>query len=150
VVRVTQSALIRRHAFLLALPLLGLLISSCGSSAQSLVLAKAAVDDFHSQLDTEQYATIYQSTDDGFRKITNEPDFTKLLQSVHRKLGNVQEASTSGTGVAWFLGQGATVTLVYNTRFHDGTGTERFIYHVRDNHATLYGYRIFSNDLIEK
>lgn len=147
--RAAQFGPLRRYALLLALPLLGLLISSCGS-AQNLVLAKAAADDFHSQLDTEQYATIYETTDDGFRKITSEPDFTKLLQSVHRKLGNVQEAQNSGTAVAWFFGQGATVTLVYQTRFQEGTGTERFIYHVRDNRASLYSYRIFSNDLIVK
>src|SRR2546430_4053051 len=49
--------------------------------------------------------------------MSSEPDFTKLLQAVHGKLGTVQLCELRNTGVAWFAGQGATVTLVYNTRF---------------------------------
>jgi len=127
-----------------------LLLSSCGSSAKNIVLAKAAVEEFHSQLDTEEYGAIYDSTDRKFQNVTSQSDFTKLLTAVHQKLGTVQHTNTRNVGVAWYTGQGATVTLVYDTTFSAGTGTEQFVWHVNNAQATLYGYHIASNDLITK
>jgi hypothetical protein len=125
-------------------------LASCGSSSKNVQLAKDSVGMFHAQLDTEQYSSIYKAADDKFHEATTENDFVKLLNAVHNKLGTVKKASVVNTGVAWFAGQGATVTLVYDTQFSDGTGTEKFVWHLKDGQATLYGYRINSNDLITK
>ena len=35
-------------------------------------------------------------------------------------------------------------------KFTDGTGSEKFVCHIKNNQATLYGYHISSNDLIAK
>jgi len=110
-------------------------------------LAKQNVEQFHSKLDSEQFAGLYAASDEKFHQATSEPDFIKLLDAVHRKLGNVQQ---SNTGVAWFAGQGATVTLVYETKFAQGTGMEKFVWHIKDNGAALYGYNINSNELVTK
>lgn len=126
------------------------LLASCGSSSKNVQLAENNVGMFHAQLDTEQYNSIYAAADDKFHAASSEGDFVKLLQAIHNKLGTVQESSLRNTGVAWFAGQGATVTLVYDTRFSDGTGIERFVWHIKDNQASLYSYRINSNDLIMK
>jgi hypothetical protein len=123
------------------------LLSAC-SSNQNIELAKLAVEQFHSQLDSEQYSILYTAADEKFHAATSESDFTKLLQVVHRKLGTVQKSNLRNTGVAWFAGQGATVTLVYDTSFTVGSGTEQFVWHISDNRAMLYGYHINSNDLI--
>jgi hypothetical protein len=125
-------------------------LASCGSPSKNLQLAKDSVGVFHAQLDTEQYDSIYAGTDDGFRKLTSQTDFVKLLQAIHNKLGTVQQADLRNTGVAWYAGQGATVTLVYDTKFRDGAGSEQFVWHIKDNQASLYGYHINSNDLITK
>lgn len=127
-----------------------LMISACGSAAKNVESAKQGVEQFHSQLDSEQYAAIYAASDDKFQKATTESDFVKLMQAVHRKLGNIQQSSLRNTGVAWFAGQGATVTLVYDTSFAKGSGAEQFVWHVSDNRAVLYGYHINSNDLVAK
>jgi len=126
------------------------LLCSCGSSAKSLQLAEQNVEQFHSELDSEQYAAVYAASDEKFHQATSESDFVKLLDAIHRKLGNVQQAKLHTTGVAWFAGQGATVTLVYQTKFAEGTGTEQFVWHVKDDGATLYSYRINSNELVTK
>jgi hypothetical protein len=126
------------------------LLCSCGSSIKSLELAEQNVQQFHSELDSEQYAAVYAASDEKFHEATTESDFVKLLEAVHRKLGNVQQANLRNTGVAWFAGQGATVTLVYETKFAEGTGTEQFIWHVKDNGAALYRYQINSNELVTK
>jgi hypothetical protein len=127
-----------------------LLLSSCGSATKSVAMAEESVQQFHSQLDAQQYAAAYAASDEKLHQASTESDFEKLLRSVHTKLGNVRDAKLQNRGVAWFAGQGATVTLVYNTKFAEGSGTEQFVWHIKDSHPTLYGYHINSNDLIEK
>jgi hypothetical protein len=146
-----QNALVQRMRFVFLL-LCGscILLSSCGSSTKSVELAKQNVEQFHSQLDSEQFASLYAASDEKLRQSTSESDFVKLLDAVHRKLGNVQQSNLRNTGVAWFSGQGAMVTLVYETKFAQGTGDERFVWHIKDNVATLYGYHINSNELITR
>jgi hypothetical protein len=124
-------------------------MDSCGSS-NNIQLAKDSVGVFHAQLDTEQYGSIYAATDAKLQTVTSEAEFAKLLRAVHEKLGTVERSTLRNTGVAWFAGQGATVTLTYDTKFRDGTGSEQFVWHIKDNQAALYGYHINSNDLIAK
>jgi hypothetical protein len=127
-----------------------LLLSSCGSSTKSIELAQQDVEEFHTRLDTEQYGAIYASCDEKFHQATSEPEFTKLLEAVHRKLGSVRQSTLRNTGVAWFAGQGATVTLLYETKFAEGTGTEQFVWHIKDDGATLYRYNISSNEWVTR
>ncbi|MGB7729727.1 MAG: hypothetical protein WBL50_16975 [Candidatus Acidiferrum sp.] len=137
------------HVFAL---LLGtcVLLSSCGSSTKSIQLAQQNVEQFHSQLDTEQYAAAYAACDGKFHQVTTESDFVKLLGAIHGKLGYVRQSNLRNTGIAWYAGQGATVALVYDTKFAEGSGIEQFVWHIKDNGATLYGYHINSNELVTK
>ena len=134
----------------LVLLLAGIGLTACGSSGKSIELAKGNVGIFHAQLDTEQYSAIYAATDAKFKAASTEPDFTKLLEAVHNKLGTVRDCSLRNTGIAWFAGQGATVTLVYETKFTDGAASEQFVWHIKDGQATLYSYRVNSNDLVTR
>jgi hypothetical protein len=124
------------------------LLSSCGSSAKNVELAQQSVEQFHSQLDSEHFTALYAASDEKLHQAATETDFVKLLDAVHRKLGNVQRSNLRNTGIAWFAGQGATVTLVYETKFAQGTGIEKFVWHIKDNNASLYGYHINSNELV--
>ena len=127
-----------------------MLLSSCSSATKNVKLAQQSVQQFHSELDSEQYTVVYAASDDKLHQVTSEPDFVNLLGSIHRKLGNVRESNQRSSGVAWFAGQGATVTLVYDTKFAEGAGTEQFVWHIKDNGPALYGYHINSNDLVTK
>jgi uncharacterized protein DUF4019 len=124
-------------------------LSSCGSG-KSVETATKSVEQFHSQLDSEQYQAIYAAADEGFQKATNEPDFDALLQAVHKKLGKVQTSKRSNFQVGMSTGQGFTVNLVYDTTFEQGSGSEQFLWHMRDNQPMLLGYHITSNALILK
>jgi len=146
----TQCARLKKTATFIALLFAGCALVSCGSSSKNVQLAQDSVGLFHSQLDTEQYGSIYASADEKFRSASTEADFVRLLQAIHSKLGTVRESKLRNTGLAWFAGQGATVTVVYEIKFSDGTGTEKFVWHIKDNQATLYSYNINSNDLIAK
>jgi Protein of unknown function (DUF4019) len=140
----------RIHSVLVILCASCILFSYCGGAVKALDVAKQNVDKFHSQLDTEQYAVIYAAADEKFHQLTSESEFTKILQAIHRKLGTVQKSDLGNMNISWYAGQGETVTLVYNTTFAQGTGTEQFVWHVKDKNASLYGYHINSTDLITK
>ena len=71
----------------------GILLCSCGSSTKSLELAKQNVEQFHSELDSGQYTAVYATCDEKFQEATSESDFSKLLEAIHRKLGNFQQAN---------------------------------------------------------
>jgi Protein of unknown function (DUF4019) len=142
-------AQLRLYGILATLSASGLLVS-CGSPGKNLQLAKDSVGLFHAQLDAEQYRSIYSTTDERFHQVTTEADFTKLLQAIHSKLGTVQQSNLRNQGMAWYAGQGTTVTLLYDTKFAEGTGTEQFVWHINSGHASLYSYHINSNDLITR
>jgi len=83
-----------------------ILLSSCGSSAKSVALAQQNVEQFHSQLDSEQYAAVYAACDEKFHQATSESDFVKILEAREQpshlctKRGSLREMaskSLSGT-----------------------------------------------------
>jgi hypothetical protein len=124
-------------------------LAGCGST-QNIELAKGAVEQFHSQLDTEQYKAVYAAADDGFHRSMSETDFTNLLNAIHRKLGVVKKSDLRNMRLSWNFGRGATVSLVYDTTFDSGRGVESFVWHLNNNQPALYSYYISSNDLIIK
>jgi hypothetical protein len=129
--------------------LLLIALNSCGSG-KNVETATKSVEQFHSQLDSEQYLNIYATSDEGLQKTTSEGDFVAFLQAVHKKLGKVQTSQRSNFQIGVSTGQGTVVTLVYQTTFDQGSGTEQFLWHMRDNEPVLLGYRINSNALILK
>jgi hypothetical protein len=124
-------------------------LGSC-SSTSSKQLAEQAVNQFHQQLDSEQYHVIYLGSDEKLRQASSETEFVALLEAVHRKLGKVQQANVQSFQVGWFAGQGQVVTLVYNTRFADSPANEKFVWHITGEHPLLVGYFINSNAFITK
>jgi hypothetical protein len=106
--------------------------------------ANQAVKQFHEQLAAGQYNAIYDGADETLRRITSEPDFVNLLQSVHQTLGAVQNSVPRRT--VFQLAQG-TVRLDYDTTFVRGTGREQFVWQIKDNQAILDSYRVDSREL---
>jgi Protein of unknown function (DUF4019) len=127
-----------------------LVLSSCRSVAENTALAKDAVGQFHAQLDAEEYAPLYAAADPKLHQAATEADFTRLLQAVHRELGAVRQSELRTWNASWYAGSGTTVTLVYDTTFSAGSGTEQFTWHISGHRATLYGYHINATDLLVK
>jgi Protein of unknown function (DUF4019) len=124
-------------------------LAGCGST-QNIELAKGAVGQFHTQLDTEQYKAVYTAADAGFHSSMSETDFTNLLNAIHRKLGTVKKSDLRNMRMSWYFGRGAMVSLVYDTTFDSGKGVESFVWHLNNHQPALYSYYISSNDLIIK
>lgn len=135
----------------LAIAIIGvcLVVLSC-NSATNIELAEQGVILFHSQLDAEQYHTIYVEASEEFHKGGSEAEFLTVAQAIHRKLGRIQSSALKASQTQWLAGTGTIVTLFYDTQFASGKGTEKFMWRVTDNHVILVGYYIKSDDLIAK
>ena len=84
------------------------------------------------------------------RRKTTEATFLDLLQSVHQKLGDVQDSKLNRTGIAWHSSQNVTISLNYETKFTYGTGTEQFAWQDQETRGTSGGYQIRSKVLAAK
>jgi len=121
----------------------------CASFTKGKEVAESKVSYFHEQLNAEQYAEIYRQSDERFKKAVKEADSTALFEAVHRKLGNVKNATLT----SWRVDStpaGTFVSLVYNTEFIGGDGVEQFRFLVTDDLASLVNYNINSPLLIIK
>ena len=112
-------------------------------------VAEPQVDVFHKLLNEEKYSEIYSTSDPEFQKAASEKKLTDLLTAVHRKLGAVKSTTTENWNVSTY-NMTTRIVLIQNTQFDQGSATEKFSYIVSDTGATLLGYDISSNDLIEK
>jgi hypothetical protein len=121
------------------------LLAGC-SAGKDEAAAEQAVTHFHQLLDAGQSEAIYDAATPEMKANAPKADFIRFLDAVHRKLGVVKEAKQQGWGVNYNTG-GGTVTLSYQTRFANGSGTEQFVYRTGAAPALL-GYRINSTDLI--
>src|SRR5438552_3239796 len=107
------------------------LITACGVGDTLLEVDKA-VDTFHSELDAGSYNEIYQAAHEEFHKSGTEADSAKFLGTIHEKLGKVKQTHRVNWRV--FYGPaGKAMTVVYDTEFTDGKGTETFTFFCLDN-----------------
>ncbi|MEO5773767.1 MAG: DUF3887 domain-containing protein [Sphingomicrobium sp.] len=129
------------------LTLLGLLALSSCSAAGDTKAAEAAVVQFHSDLNGARFDKIYSETAPEFKSASTRPDFTKLLEAVHRKLGSFR----SGKTIGWndnVNTSGHFVILNRQAQFEKGPAEEQFIFKLNGTNSVIVGYHIASNTLI--
>ena len=138
----------RARPGLILIALLLALGSAC-SLTKGKGIAEAAVVKFHDQFNAGQYHEIYEQADDAFKKSASEDEFVALLEAVHRKLGTVKQAHSSGWGVN-ATPTGTMATLSYDIDFSEGKGNEQFVFHISGDKAALYRYNVNSPLLITR
>lgn len=138
----------RLFAALALLVCVGLFFSGCSMKAD-VQKANTSVTRFHTQLDGQDYASIYNEADSRFRGASKLDDFLALMKAVHSKLGNVQ-SSTQQTYFVNYNTSGSTIRIVYATKFAGGDAREEFIWAKSGDKVQLLSYNINSNVLITK
>jgi hypothetical protein len=126
--------------------IVAVVLAAC-SASKDFDLAHAAVAQFRTLMTEQKFDQIYLEAADELKKTTTQPNFTRLLSAVERKLGPVKTAKANGWSVN-YNSSGTSVTLKFNTEFEKGTGAETFTYRIRGDKALLAGYNINSDDLI--
>lgn len=121
----------------------------CSSMMKGKELADPAVERFHAQFNSGQYNEIYNAADDEFKKNVTPEQWSELMDAVHRKLGTVVKANTTG----WHVNttpSGTVATVSCDVEFSDAKGTEEFVFNISGNDAKLYHYNINSPELITR
>jgi len=126
------------------LVIVAVLLSGCGDMMNGKAIAGSQVKTFHQQLNNSDINAILSSSDPSMPKASGE----QLLSAVIRKLGNVTSTRTVGARTSFFNGR-TLVTLVQETTFARGKGTETFTYTIKSGKAVLAGYNINSMDLLQ-
>jgi len=116
-------------------------LGSC-SMANDKGASEQQVAAFHQAYDAQHFEAIYDGSAPTLKQITPKQQFLDFLGTVYRNLGRVKAASQQSWKVNYATG-GSGVTLVYETTFANGTGTETFVYETGAN-PRLLGYHITS------
>ena len=138
----------RQLASLIIICAVSLMAGACGITKHK-ENAEQAVAKFHQQLNAAQFRDIYTQSDKLFQESTTEADAVALFEAVHRKLGNVNNATSAG----WHVNAtptGTFVTLAYEVEFSEGKGTEQFAFKMNGAQASLVNYNVNSPLLITK
>jgi len=135
------------RGFFLSTIIFVLFTTACNST-ESRRLAVRGVDEFHSPMNSEEYHLIYSEADDAFHQAASEADLIALLQGIHQKLGAIRQSNLQSYQAGWFTGEGTRVALAYETEFANGSGSEQFVWHIRDGRPRLVRYNINSNALV--
>ena len=123
-------------------------VAGCGAQ-KDLDAASAAVAQFHAQVQSQDYLSIYNQADPQLRSASKQEDFVAFLTAVHNKLGSVQTLSQKKFFVNYTT-SGERITLTYETKFSGGDGEEQFLWGKQDGKIVLLGYHINSMALITK
>ena len=121
-------------------------IAGCNPAADTKA-AEQGVTAFHASLNAGRFDEIYTRTDADFKAISTQQDFTKLLDVIHRKLGNFKSGTTVGWNVNVNNGE-HYVTLNRKADYERGPADEQFIFKLDGDKPLLVGYHINSNTLI--
>jgi hypothetical protein len=131
-----------------AAAILVFLMWQCGSALQQgRGLANAAVRHFHQELNSGNYEHICQGADEGFSQGEKHDELLRLLEAVHRKLGDAGDESQVNMNVNATT-DGTFITTEYNTRFAQGQAIETFTWVKSGGTLKLYGYNVQSKALL--
>jgi hypothetical protein len=111
--------------------------------------AEAAIAKFHEIYNQGKLDDIWNSADPQFRTASTKQKYDEFLGAVQRKLGKATSTSNKGWNINTFNSR-TTVSMVQQTAFEKGQGTESFVFSVSGTNALLLGYNIQSMDLITK
>ncbi|MBO9712705.1 hypothetical protein [Sphingomonas sp.] len=124
-----------------------LLVAGC-SPAADLPLAKAEVAKFRKQWASGRCGEIHAGAAPDFIQSTSREQWMQLCPLLAAKLGPFQSSSEPGWTDNLFNGE-HFVILTYQSRFANGPGQEEFVYRLDGGRATLAGYHVNSNLLLE-
>lgn len=121
-------------------------LTACSMSEDTRIVEQE-IPKFHAALDASKFESLYDDGAQDLKAAATKQDFVRLIDAVHRKLGNVVKSEKTSWNVNYDT-SGTFVTLVYATDFARGPATAQFVYRLENNHPLLAGYHINSNALI--
>jgi hypothetical protein len=125
------------------------ILVSCQGLTEGKASSEKAIAHFHELYNKGNLDQIWQEAGSEFRNASPRADYDELFGAEQRKLGNVVSTTNSGWNVQTF-NLVTNVSLIQDTIFEHGKGTESFTFKMDGTNALLVGYHIQSMDLITK
>ena len=122
------------------------MLAACNPFAQA-EGAREQVDLFHERLNAGNDKAIWTNAGEQLRKATSREDFVRLLGTVRKSLGPVEETSQTNVNMNTSP-QGSFTTLQMETHFERGRGIETFVFSGSGDSLRLVGYNINSPDMM--
>jgi hypothetical protein len=138
ILRVTSRLSATRFAAIVAI----LLACSCGFTKKR-AAAEEAVQLFHERFDAGQDDEIYDAADAEYKQALTKDANHSFLSRLRRTFGNRKQSEET----RWFVNsttQGTFVSLEYRSKCANGEMIERFVWRVKEDHATLAGFHVES------
>ena len=145
-----NSQTVRIFIRLMLIPIIaacGLFAAGCEAS-KGKPFAEKAVEEFHTQLNAQQYSQIYGNLAEDFRKSVDEKQVESVLSTIHQKLGAFKSNKQTGFNVGSTNGVSA-IKLDYEAEFAEGKATESFTFKVEGEKVSMMAFNIES-DVLKK
>lgn len=124
-----------------------LIAAAACNPAKNIESGEAAVRTFHQQYNQQQFDALYAGSSQTLKESTPQPEFTRFITAVRRKLGAEVSAKRTGWNVQANT-SGSFVTLTYDTKFEKGTGAETFRIRISGGKGQVEGYNVNSPALV--
>lgn len=123
--------------------------AGCGGFIKAKPAAERAIARFHELYNQGKLDDIWTEADPAFRSATAKSKYEEFMNAVSRKLGKVTSTSNANWNVRSYNLK-TSVTMIQNTVFANGKGTETFRFAMNGTNAVLLAYNIQSMDLVTK
>lgn len=124
--------------------LLAALVLAACSPTKDIAQADTAIADFHKHMNAADFDGIYAGASPDMKQSTTPDALDKLLEAVHRKLGDFRSGSTSRWNDNVATG-GHFLTIAYAAKYEKGDAEETFVFRLDGDRASLSGYHVSSN-----
>lgn len=123
-------------------------IWQCGSAFKAAMSeSDGSVAEFHRALNAGDFARIYEEAHPDFKKSTQQAELEKLLEAIHRKLGEAGKSDRQNL-VMNATTSGRFVTGVYSTQYAAEKATETFVWKADGKKLRLFNYTMNARALI--
>lgn len=121
----------------------------CGSALfAGAKLADAAVQRFHSELNSGDFEQICSEADPDFSKSDKHDELIGFLQGIHKKLGNATSEKRLNLNVRSTT-NGTFISADFSSQYDSGSATETFVWRKSSGTLKLYNYNVQSKALLK-
>lgn len=122
-----------------------LLVAACNPGAQ-LEDAQARIEQLHAIYNDNDSKALYRFGGDAFREAVSPEQADDLMALFHARLGTIKSTQQTSFNAGFNNGT-ATTTVVMETRFEQGTGTETFVFKGSGETMELLAWNVNSQRL---
>jgi hypothetical protein len=108
------------------------------------IAAHSVIDELHAQMRLGDNAAIFAASDPAYQAAVGQAKTDELFAFIRDKMGDPQTSTLAGWNVQTTTSTGQQKTLVFETQFAKGSGTETLVLHKVGGRWELLSYNVRS------